>query len=180
MTEPIPENLLREPLEYLFADHVRLQSFCEALGTFAENLDGNEPLESDADVTLETILAYLRDELPRHIADEELDVIPRLKLRAEPEDGLGRIIEHIDNDHAEEEDLTEILVRELGNFAEGAQPRDPKALAGVARHFAQSHCNHLKWENTVLLPLARKRLTVDDQAQIGRTMAKRRGIPYPD
>ena len=171
---------MREPLEYLFADHVRLQTFCQAIGQLAEDLDDDPKAVVEKADTLEVILSYLRDELPRHIADEEIDIIPLLKMRAWPEDNFDKIIGQIGKEHAEDEERTETLVQELEIIERGKRLEDPKLLVKTARQFAEGHCHHLRWENSTLLPLARKRLTDEDQKQIGRTMAKRRGVPYPD
>lgn len=180
INKTIPENLLREPLEYLFADHVRLHAFCQAIGEVAVELESGPLSAPEQTDNLRAILNYLRDELPRHIADEEIDIIPRLKLRAKPEDHIEQILDQIRHEHSKDESLTDTLIDELDRLAKGVMPENTQGLIHVARHFAETHCRHLRWENDTLLPLARKRLTREDQKQIGRTMARRRGVPFPD
>jgi hemerythrin-like domain-containing protein len=38
---------------------------------------------------------------------------------------------------------------------------------------------HIVWENNIILPLARRRFSVEDMEEIGRDMAARRGLEYP-
>ena len=46
------------------------------------------------------------------------------------------------------------------------------------RTFAEAQRRHIAWENSLVLPLARKRLTAKDLETMGRNMAARRGIAY--
>ncbi len=53
-------------------------------------------------------------------------------------------------------------------------------LLSNLRGFAATQQRHLEWEDRVVLPLAQKRLSAEDLEQIGRNMAARRGLSYPD
>ena len=48
------------------------------------------------------------------------------------------------------------------------------------RTFAESQRRHLTWEENVVLPLARERLTPEDLAEMGRNMVTRREISAID
>ena len=181
-TESIPQNLLREPLEYLFADHMRQTTICALIYELSEYLDSRRPGEAIAPETrlkIEHALHYLNEDLALHIADEEMDILPRLRARGRPEDGIAAILREMSTQHARDENLSEKLVAALKTVLSAPDISLPEKISAAAGAFAESHCGHMKWENDVLLPLARKRLTPDDQAQIGRTMARRRGVPYP-
>ena len=58
--------------------------------------------------------------------------------------------------------------------AAGRQPADAVEFGHAARAFSVFQRRHLAWENGTVLPLARKRLTAADQADMGRRMADRR------
>jgi hemerythrin-like domain-containing protein len=53
-------------------------------------------------------------------------------------------------------------------------------LVNNVREFSETQRRHVTWEDRVLLPLARQRLTPEDLAEIGRSMAARRGIAAPE
>jgi hemerythrin-like domain-containing protein len=48
------------------------------------------------------------------------------------------------------------------------------------REFSENQRQHVTWEERVLLPLARQRLTPEDLEEIGRNMAARRGMTNPN
>ena len=64
-------------------------------------------------------------------------------------------------------------------IAKGAKLANPVRMLFNARAFAEAQRRHIAWENNVLLPLARKRLTEADLKELGRNMAAMRGIVYP-
>ena len=181
LTEKIPYNLFREPLEYLFADHVRQTAICALIYELSDTLESRTPEDTLSEETrqkVEQVTHYLDEELPLHIADEELDILPSLRARVRPEDGMDQILEQLGEEHSQDEKLSEELVSALKS-ALRAPASAPTQITDIAGRFAEAHCGHMKWENEVLLPLARKRLTPEDQKQIGRTMAGRRNVPYP-
>lgn len=67
----------------------------------------------------------------------------------------------------------------IRNLAGGIRPEYVDYFCTLARGFARSQRRHLGWENGTVLPLAEKRLTDEDQAAPGRSMAKRRGLIFP-
>ena len=173
--ERIPSNLLLEPIEYLYADHCRQMDMCRALQDLAQARD---PLRKDPQIVA-MIVYCLDNDLPMHIMDEEQDLFPHLRLRMLTDDGFEEILRLLDSEH----DRDRVLVREvrggLEKLSQGVPPEDLHAFRTAAQVLAQAHLSHLRWENAVVLTLARKRLTEDDQKVMGQAMAKRRNIPYP-
>ena len=90
--ELIPDTLLDEPLEYMFADHFRQRVVLATLQHFAEEASASR---ADAD----TIATFLTRDLVLHHADEEEDLFPFVRLRALPEDELGTLLARLGEDH---------------------------------------------------------------------------------
>ncbi len=67
---------------------------------------------------------------------------------------------------------------DLRCLAEGKTLDDPLTFGHQARAFAGFQRRHLAWENSVLLPLARRRLDPSDAADLRRTMTARRGATH--
>jgi len=172
--EAIPENLLREPIDYLYADHFRQRVVCKLLDDIAYDPGAPEVAR------LATVVAeYMENDLPRHVADEEQDLFPLLRARCEPQDSIEGILSQLSEEHAKDEGLSSTLLAGLRRLANGQTPKDQAAFLEVVASFAESQRRHLAWEERLVLPLARKRLSDADLPKMGHNMAARRDIAFP-
>ena len=172
--EAIPENLFREPIDYLYADHYRQRVVCEYLDEIAQDHEAARVPEMAA-----LVLDYLLRDLPRHVADEEQDLFPRLLARCEPEDEIERILMLLSEEHDRDEEVVLALPAGLRSLIESRPLPEPEVFIQAASTFAECQRRHLAWEERVIFPLARKRLQADDLAGLGKSMAARRGVNYP-
>jgi hemerythrin-like domain-containing protein len=173
-TESLPENLFREPIDCLYAEHFRLQTVCDRLDQLASE-DGTDGVRQIA----HAIIAYLEQELPRHIADEE-DLLPLLRIRCEPADDIDTALAALDHEHRNETHLCEALFPQMRRLAAGPPQEQLAEIRGQLSAISGSIRRHLAREEHLILPLARRRLLPSDMCVIGRRMAARRGITYPD
>lgn len=171
VVNPLPENLLRRPIDYLEADHLRQRKICDLLDHI---LDSPDSSVSPADIRL--VLDYLTVDLPHHVADEE-DLFPRLKACCPPSDQVESLIDILNEEHRRNAVLLEKTEAALLSYeARGeADSLDPAVAV-----FAEAKRRHIRLENELLLPLARARLGAEDFRALGRSMAMRRGVPYPE
>ena len=172
--EAIPENLFREPVDYLYADHFRQRVVCGFLDEIAQDPEAGRVPEIAA-----LVLDYLVRDLPQHTADEEQDLFPRLRARCKPEDQVERIIMLLSEEHARDQEVVLALPAGLRSLVEGRPLPQPELFVQAASTFAECQRRHLAWEEGVIFPLARKRLQPDDLAELGRNMAARRGLSFP-
>ena len=170
----IPDNLLREPLEYLKADHVRQRRVCDVL----EKLVSEDVDETAADV-IEATIAYLSDDFLLHMRDEEIDLFPRLRVSCRLDDEIDGLLDGLQRDHTADEYLATGIVQSLRSMLDIVQPTDVSKLNQLAGSFAMTERRHLKLEDGIVLPIAKRRLSPDELEQIGRSMAARRNIVYP-
>ena len=159
----------RTPIEFLFDEHDRQRIMCATLERLADDCTSGEA-QDDA----QFVLSYLEHDLPLHIADEEEDLFPILKRCCEEDDELDYVLALLSEEHEVDEDYYLDLLEPLRVIASGMEPVDRDAFAHNARAFAIFQRRHLGWENGTVLPLARKRLSPDDLAELGRRMAARR------
>ena len=172
--ERIPDNLLREPIDFLFADHFRQRTLCNALKSL---VDGGEGQQSHQ--IAEALLGYLSEDFLWHIEDEEIDLYPALRRRCRQEDDIDGILDGLARDHAADEHLARGIVQDLNRIIDdGASTKRP-SFERLATAFVATESRHLILENDLVLPLARRRLTTEDLERIGRAMAARRGIELP-
>ncbi len=170
---PDAEQFLR-PLALMRLEHKRQRRAWDRLEALAEELSTDQAFNEAA-----AILAILTEELPRHAEDEEADLFPLLERRCLPNDNIADILAQLRSEHELDEDLASFIVADLEVFAKGARLANPVRMLFNARAFAEAQRRHIGWENNVLLPLARKRLTEADLKELGRNMAARRGIVFP-
>lgn len=159
----------KNPLDFIIEDHDRQQNWCQALEQIVEskqeNLGCNQILQ---------VLAYVEGPLAVHVRDEQEGLIPLLEKRVLRED------EHPDFPRQFEQELERINVfyndlkevLKISNRDKGLSIlSSPRSLL---RSFIESHRIHLEWENSVLIPLARKRLTSNDLANLAQIMLENR------
>ncbi len=169
-----PRDLLR-PLEVIQSVHDRQLGLCEWFVALSTDAD-IAPVR--AEVT--SILDYLTRELPLHANDEDKGLFPLLRARCLAEDGVEAILEQLDWEHTVDKLLARALVGDLRAVADQKGPDAPGNLFDNLHRFGDAQQRHVRWENIVLVPLARRRLEADDLTALGRDMAARRGIDWPE
>ncbi len=170
-----PRDLLR-PLDVLQSVHDRQLDLCEWFIALSEGGDV-APVQAER----AAILDYLSRELPLHAKDEDKGLFPLLRARCLAEDGVEAILAQLDWEHNEDKSLARELIKDLRAVPEQTGPTETTgSLFGNLHDFGDAQRRHVRWENAVLVPLARKRLQTDDLERLGRDMAKRRGIDWPE
>lgn len=157
------------PIEFLFDEHDRQRVICATL----ERLTADCTFD-DAPDNAQFVLSYLEHDLPLHIADEEQDLFPILKRSCGPDDELDYVLALLSEEHEVDEGYYLNLLEPLSVIASGLELAETQSFAHDARAFAVFQRRHLGWENVTVLPLARKRMSPADQAELGRCMAARR------
>ncbi len=171
LINPLPENLFRRPIDYLQADHRRILRVCDLLDSLVV-----DPRSDASFASANIALAYLRADLPLHIADEE-DLFHRLAACFPPSDRVESLIETLEQEHGSNAVLLERTEAALSFYEAGSAPDD---IGPAVATFAEAKRQHVRLENERLLPLARDRLGADDCEAFGRSMALRRRVPYPE
>jgi|CXWL01.1.fsa_nt_gi iron-sulfur cluster repair protein YtfE (RIC family) len=168
--EPAPPALLREPLEFLLAEHYRHRQMCKIL----EFLASTPTFEA---ALIATTGDFIRRDLGLHVMDEEEDLFPLLRRRCEPEDDIEDVLGRLSSDHAMDEELARAV---QGAFAIALEkcvppstlPGAPEALLKLARQ----EKGHMALENAIVMPLARRRLHAADLEALSIRLAARRGV----
>ncbi|MFC1673508.1 hemerythrin domain-containing protein [Pseudomonadota bacterium] len=169
--EPIPENLLGEPVEYIFADHCRQMEMCEAV------LNSTEDTFAVSPSLARILLLCLDNDLRLHFEDEEQDLFPRLRARALAEDRFEDMLYLMQSEHAHFREMAKKVRDGLKASVVGAPVAEAEAWCKDLRVLAHTYLNTLKWENAAVLALARKRLSSEDTEALGQAMTARRKVP---
>lgn len=170
----VPTGLLHRPIEWFTAEHYRHRQFCALMHEIAES----EVFEPEP---IAAVLAFLRDELGRHLADEEADLFPLLRQRALPGDEVDQVLGRLTAEHKGDLAHGHVVRAHLETcLATRTAPGVDPAVALALDAFASQELRHLALENAVVLPLARLRLTSKDLGEMARRLAGRRGVTLAD
>lgn len=166
-----------DPTGLLSDCHRRIEMFLGTLERIASVID--RPLTEDTRPALQSALRYFREAAPKHTADEEESLFPRLRQMHLPdvESAIERL-ELLENDHvlagslhAEVEELGQRYLA-AGRLESTGVEAFRKAIASLVSIYKE----HISIEDTVIFPLAARRLSSTDKTAIADEMAGRREI----
>ncbi len=166
-------ELLRTPLDFIHAEHLRHREVCRA----AEDIATAKAFDSRMALA---VADFLEDDMALHVIDEEEDLFPLLRRRAKPGDGAERIIGLLSGEHAADEVLSRTVCKGLREALGQYAPEIAEPLRNALLTFADRERRHLTVENAIVLPLAARRLSKKDQLELARRMAARRGLSLPE
>ena len=172
--EPTDLRLLSAPIDFLIAEHYRQRGVLALLDRLV-----HDQVRRWDDVA-GAILAYLRRDLVWHVEDEERDLFPILLRRAKRTDSIEAAFKVLSAEHQGDELLADAVEAGLAHAIKDKAARSDSTFVAAARSFTENQRRHLAWENALILPLARKRLSAADQRRLAIRMAKRRQVSLPD
>ena len=162
------------PLEVLEACHARIARQCDTLDRLAAHLPAHGA-DAQARQAARAVLAYFDTAAVHHHDDEERNLFPLLEAAGAR--GACDLVETLTLEHEEQTLLWRRLRLELAAIeAAVAATLD----AALVQRFVSLNRAHLEFENVHVLPLAREVLGAAELARLGRAMAARRGVPYPE
>lgn len=171
MKFPSPSAGFDDPLGLLRDCHQRMESFCETLERLQVHVRAHG-VDDEARAAIARILAYFNHAALHHHADEEVDLLPLLRLRAvthEAQMAVTGWAARIDTDHRALAASWAKLRDELTALTDGHRTGPSESAAFVAMTRA-----HYRFEDESVFPLASTLLTADDRVALGQSMARRR------
>jgi hemerythrin-like domain-containing protein len=170
------ESDFADPIGMLGDCHRRIERFLNVLGMVAEELNGG-PLTEQHRQALATSLRYFREAAPKHTADEEESLFPRLRRIVGSQAILAQI-DSLEHDH-ECADKAHDEVDRLGQrwLANGQLPlQDASRLKAVLDQLERLYRNHIGIEESEVFPFASRVLPRSARESVGAEMAARRGV----
>ena len=163
------QDASRDPLELVHSEHLMMREVLDSIDRLVL-----EPRWRSPDSVL-SIYGYLRDEYLSHHSDEDEELFPLLRKRAEAEDRIDEILDRLEVDHATGDGLIHRVLGILKAIVESDAPLLDEDFETL-RFFAASERRQLVVENAIVLPIARARLTKADLEKIYKEMLARRGL----
>ncbi|MEF9996711.1 MAG: hemerythrin domain-containing protein [Burkholderiaceae bacterium] len=167
-----------DALEIWLACHERVQRFCALMARLNQHL-AIHGADTDAQITANSIRRYFNEAAPRHHEDEEIDLFPSLQARmpADKYAALAPTLASIEEDHQIAAGIWSELNATLVRIEAGEKILLNPALldrwTGLYQH-------HIVAEEQVVMPHLKRHLSKADWQRIGRSMAARRGVAWPD
>jgi len=157
--------------------HRRIERFLRVLVSVARQNGG--PLDEEQTTALTTSLRYFRDAAPKHTADEEDSLFPRLRQIGGVEAiALLQRLESLEREHecaSKVHDEVDQLGRrwlDQRRLTEGEASR----LSALAGQLEILYRRHIEIEDSEVFPVAAKVLSTVDRVSVGAEMASRRGV----
>ena len=116
------------------------------------------------------LAAYLREDFPALLAEEEQGLLPRLHQRMLLGDDLDKILKQLIDEHLRDLTQARFLAGKCDELARGLLTDDRTTIFSALAAFAEQQRRHLAWEEATIFSLARQRLTRDDLSQWKRSM----------
>jgi hemerythrin-like domain-containing protein len=172
------ESDFTDPIGMLGDCHRRMERFLNVLVRVAAQENGG-PLTEQHKTALGTSLRYFREAAPKHTADEEESLFPRLRRsgHAAAQEMLARI-DSLEQDH-ESARKAHDEVNELGEhwLTRGLlSPAEASRLTAVLDQLLRLYQRHIAIEDTEIFPIAATVLSLSDRDSVGAEMAVRRRI----
>jgi len=177
----LPADGFAQPLILWAACHERGQRVALLLHRLFDHLRRNGPSDATR-VTSAEVHRYLHQAAPRHHADEDVDLFPRLRRRLHAagdripgSEQTIQALDRLERDHPIIDDLWS-QVRAALVHAESSAPTD--AHCACAEQFVGTFIAHHDIEDQLITPAARLALPSQDLVEIGEAMAARRGTTW--
>jgi hemerythrin-like domain-containing protein len=167
-----------EPLGLLSDCHRRIEHFLQVLVTVERRATGG-PLDAECRHALDGALRYFETAAPRHTADEEDSLFPRLRASGAPAAARAlALVERLQDDHA----TAEAHHAQVDMLARRWLDQDHLDAAGAA--LLRQHLTalqglykaHIAVEDHELFPAAARVLDAAALRDMGREMAARRDV----
>ena len=176
------ESDFTNPIGMLRDCHGRIIHFLQVLVTLSSEANGGA-LSAEQRSALGTSLLYFREAAPKHTADEEESLFPRLRRLRTPEiaavlakvDSLEEEHSCADRHHAEVDRLGQLWLQQ-GHLSTG----DAARFSALVNQLSDLYRRHIGMEDREVFPFAAAALSAVDREAIGGEMAARRGLGRRD
>lgn len=166
-----------DPTALLMDCHRRVEMFIRALDYVAQASD--RPLSDDNRRSLDLSLRYFREAAPKHTADEEESLFPRLrKISDQQLEAALKRLDELESDHRWAEPL-HASAEELGNkyLASGQlSPSDARNFRTAIHQLREMYRRHIEIEDREVFPVASSLLSSEAKSEIANEMQNRRGL----
>ena len=173
-----PERSFADPIGLLTDCHRRIERFLSVLAQVSAQAGGGQ-LTNEQRTALDKALLYFREAAPKHTADEEQTLFPRLRsLECPAVSAILARVDALETQHAEAEQSHAEIDR-LGRtwLAAGSlPPADATRLSALIAGLMDLYRGHIAIEESEVFPVAVAQISEFERQAMGGEMAARRGL----
>ena len=171
MSDPLVPEIpdFDNPLGILRACHERMLAHCDILQKLPPHIKENG-VDDEARSAIGKVVNYFSTSAVHHHQDEEQDLFPLLTHQSLK---LAEIIHRLKQEHNELVGLWEQLQQDMRKASALAENTD---FASHVDRFCNAYQEHIAYENSELLGMAQHILSQRQLEDLGRSMARRRGL----
>lgn len=172
-----PDHGFDEPLGLLSDCHRRIETFLGILERVAREFQGGA-LSPEAVTAVQTAKRYFLYAAPKHTADEEESLFPRMKAAAAAGGGRCEPIDRLEADH----DLADAWHASVDGLLAAwlekgtLSPEQGGELRSLIESLQNLYRAHIRVEDSEVFPMAAELLSADELAVVGQEMKARRGV----
>lgn len=155
------------PLDRIMAEHRYQLDLCDTLEMIADGL----PDSVDRRLVAEAV-GVLQRGLTPHFKAEEQFLFPLLRTKGSGDPSLIAALDQLEAEHTRDDDISSELVEELDVLAAQGRARNPEMLGYMLRGFFEGQRRHIAWENSVIMPAARRLLSDLDLKELAGRQAR--------
>jgi hemerythrin-like domain-containing protein len=167
-----------DPTGLLSDCHRRIEMFLETLAAAGKVM--HEPPSDVTARALQAALVYFRQAAPKHTADEEESLFPRLRGREEAElRSALSTLDRLEKDHDTVSPLHAAVERLAETFLEtgSLSASHIQAFQTAVARLQEIYREHIRVEDSMVFPLAARLLNESEKSAIAQEMAARRKVP---
>ena len=166
-----------DPTHLLSDCHRRIEMFLRVLEGVAEFVD--RPPSEDVIRSLASALHYFSEAAPKHNADEEESLFPRLhRMQTSEVQSVLAELDRLEEEHCWAAPLHERIKRLGEQYISERHlcAAEVEAFRSDVALLAMMYAHHIEIEDRTVFPLADRLLSDADKSAIAGEMAKRRGV----
>ncbi|MEM8512966.1 pyridoxamine 5'-phosphate oxidase [Massilia sp. MP_M2] len=180
MTSLLPDTApdFSQPIAVLKHCHDRIRKQLSTLEKLLPHL-AEHGVDKQARDAAGAVLRYFDKAAHMHHDDEEQDLIPMLRATAQGDDAatLQALAPTIVQDHNEMDALWQDLHEQLRAIEAGT---GTMLSSTAVEHFVARYTAHMAREESTLAPMALRLFSLEQMAQLGQAMQRRRGLLAPE
>jgi hemerythrin-like domain-containing protein len=156
--------------------HRRIEMFLSTLEAVASVIE--QPPAEDTARALETVLQYFLQAAPKHVADEEESLFPRLRQHRSDLEAASALseLEQLEDEHRRAAALHASVERLGAQYlsSRGLSGQEVQSFREAVASLVSMYKRHISIEDDLVFPIADRMLSETDKSAIGREMADRR------
>ena len=170
-----PSGAARDPMDGVHAMHERVRLFCGVLRVLAE-----DPFQTRRETMALSLLDWATNELSRMLEWEASDFAPALVRERHHDGACYSSVDEFLTRHRQIVSSVIIVVDGIDQISRGGSPARPVDFALDVLQFIDVMKSYLRWQDDVLLPLARRVLAHEQLQGVVAALARRSVFASPE